>query len=104
MTLPYVPRRFTLKRVGAAQGAAIFECANLLGNDVTIIDAADYDVLEQDTVAAWNRIVELELALQRYGSHKRNACIFSPLTKDGKGRCVCGLDDVLAAITNRQTP
>jgi hypothetical protein len=41
-------KRYTLKRVGAASGAAIFECKHLLGKDVTVVDAADYDALEEE--------------------------------------------------------
>ena len=44
------------------------------------------------------RIEALEAALRKYGSHKRNACIFAPLTRDGKGGCVCGLEDALSTI------
>jgi hypothetical protein len=46
-------KRFTLRRVGAGPGSAVFECSQLLGAEVVVVDAADYD-------AALKRIAELE--------------------------------------------
>ena len=39
-------KRYTLTRVGAGQGVAIFECAQLLGEQAIMVSAADYDALE----------------------------------------------------------
>jgi len=36
------PKRYTLTRVGAGPGAAVFTCENLLGAQVQVVDAADY--------------------------------------------------------------
>lgn len=40
-------KRFTLKRVGAGPGAAIFECEHVLGQEVVVVDAMAYNVLER---------------------------------------------------------
>lgn len=44
-------RTFTLTRVGAAMGSAVFECPQLLGDQVEVVDAEDYrDALKQIAV------------------------------------------------------
>lgn len=39
------PKRYTLTRVGAGPGQAVFVCDKLLGREVEVVDAADYDAL-----------------------------------------------------------
>jgi hypothetical protein len=36
-------RRFKLTRVGASPGQAIFTCDRLLGQEIEVVDAKDYD-------------------------------------------------------------
>jgi len=49
-------RRFKLIRVGAAQGQAVFTCDQLLGGEVEVVDAKDYDRLVQENISLRSQI------------------------------------------------
>jgi hypothetical protein len=57
-------KRFKLRRVGAGPGCAVFECDQLLGAEVEVVDAEEYDALAADVLALDARIVELEEELE----------------------------------------